>query len=360
MTPESLSQQADPWHLPQLPAPASGEELLQRCQARYPRMEVRRDIQGLERTALRGKFRYEDGRLVNRNTGRLIGGKGAKTGDGKRRRAWRGTLLSRWIFLYHHGWVPVGKYVIDHIDNDSLNDRIENLQVLHFVENLNKDQDPDRPSIFDMTREQRQAAARRGHETQRRLGIGFYDPATRAKSQTPAARAKRQATILVRGIKSPFADPAIRAKAAATRRARGIKSPFADPAVQAKAAATRRARGIKSSFADPAVQAKAAATRRARGIKSPFADPAIRAKAAATRRARGIKSPFADPAVQAKAAATRRARGIKSSFADPAVQAKAAATRRARGIKSPFADPAIRAKAQATRQARRRQAAGGA
>ena len=183
-------------------------------------MEVRRDIQGLERTALRGKFRYEDGRLVNRNTGRFIGGNGAKTGDGKRRRAWRGALLSRWIFLWHNGWVPVGKYVIDHIDNDSLNDRIENLQVLHFVENLNKDQHPDRPSIFDMTREQRQAAQRKGLETQKRLGLGFYDPANRAKGQTPEARAKAQATRQARGVKSPFADPAVRAKAQATRRAR--------------------------------------------------------------------------------------------------------------------------------------------
>ena len=328
-------------------------------------MEVKRDIQGLERTALRGKFRYEDGRLINRNTGQPIGGKGAKRGDGKRRRAWRDTLLSRWIFLYHHGWVPAMPFVIDHIDNDSLNDRIENLQVLHFIENINKDRPADAPKIaaktslrrgnnfiFNLTPEARAEAQRKGIETQKRLGLGFYDPANRAKGQTPEARAKAQATRQARGVKSPFADPAVRAKAQATRQARGIKSPFADPAVRAKAQATRQARGIKSPFADPAVRAKAQATRRARGIKSSFADPAIRAKAQATRQARGIKSPFADPAVRAKAQATRQARGIKSPFADPAVRAKAQATRQARGIKSPFADPAVRAKAQATRRAR--------
>ena len=228
-------------------------------------MEIRRDMAGLDQNALRKKFRYEDGRLVNRITGRPIGGNGAKHGNEKRRRAWRGALLSRWVFLWHNRWVPVGKkYVVDHIDNDPLNDRIENLQVLHFVENMNKDLDPARPSIFDMTRAQRQAAQRAGLATQKRLGLGFYDPANRAKGQTPEARAKAQETRRARGIKSPFADPAVRAKAQATRRARGIKSPFADPAVRAKAQATRQARGIKSPFADPAVRAKAQATRRAR------------------------------------------------------------------------------------------------
>ena len=216
-------------------------------QARYPRLEITREIKGLNQAALRDLFFYEDGCLIPRadqpphfKAGRAIGGTGGKA----QRRFWKHVLLSRWIWLYHRGWIPVGKkYVIDHIDNNPLNDRIENLQLLHFVENMNKDQAPHRPSIFNMTREQRIACSRRGHETQKRRGTGMYDPAVRAKSRTPEARAKAVATRLARhGFQSPFADPVIQAKAQATRQARGIKSPFADPAIRAKAQATRNAK----------------------------------------------------------------------------------------------------------------------
>ena len=160
-------------------------------------------------------------RISGLKAGAAIGGAGGRGG----RRKWRGSLLSRWIWLYHRGWVPdpSGKYVIDHINNDKLDDRIKNLQVLHFMENLNKDRHPDRPSIFDASVAQRTEWARRGHATQKRLGTGFYDPNIRAKGQTPQARAKAQATRQARGIKSPFADPAVRAKAQATRQARRQK-----------------------------------------------------------------------------------------------------------------------------------------
>jgi len=41
--------------------------------------------------------------------------------------------IHRLIFLYHHGYIPE---CIDHIDNDPLNNRIENLRAASFGENM--------------------------------------------------------------------------------------------------------------------------------------------------------------------------------------------------------------------------------
>lgn len=52
--------------------------------------------------------------------------------------------LSRLVYVWHKGDIPDG-YVVDHIDNDSFNNSIDNLQILTVEENLAKryDDDPD-------------------------------------------------------------------------------------------------------------------------------------------------------------------------------------------------------------------------
>ena len=188
-------------------------QALSTLQARYPNLKIRRDILGLEQTALRGKFRYQDGALINRNTGQRIGGNG-------KRRIWRHRLLSRWIWLWHCGWVPELPYVIDHIDNDPLNDRIENLQALHFIENMNKDLPADAPRrairtslargnnfIFNLSAEARKRAGERGRAAQARAGVGIHS----LESHRRAAATQQRLGV---GIHSPAA----RQRSLATRR----------------------------------------------------------------------------------------------------------------------------------------------
>ena len=45
--------------------------------------------------------------------------------------------LSRLVYVWHKGDIPDG-YVVDHIDNDSFNNNIDNLQILTVEENLAK------------------------------------------------------------------------------------------------------------------------------------------------------------------------------------------------------------------------------
>ena len=84
------------------------------------------------------RFRYEDGRLIDRKTGEAVGGEWKKG----RKNFWF-IHMSRWIWFYHYGWLPDGRaFVIDHVDNDCSNDRIDNLQILPNMKNWMKGTTP--------------------------------------------------------------------------------------------------------------------------------------------------------------------------------------------------------------------------
>ena len=236
-------------------------ELLQRYQAKYPDLKIKYEVKGLGQIALRGKFRYENGELVNRNTGQRFGGNGP-------RRKYKGLLLSRYIFLYCHGWVPEGKkYVIDHIDNNKLNDSIENLQVLHFIENMNKDLPPDAPKrairtslrngtnyIFNMGDEAQRIAGAKGRETQKRKGIGIFDPARRLGMKGLETQKRKGIGIF---------DPKVRKLGHESQRRN--KTGFHDPELMKSAGAkgreTQKRKGI--GFYDPEMVKRAWAKRKA-------------------------------------------------------------------------------------------------
>ena len=86
-------------------------------------------------------FRYEDGKLYNRITrssraviGAEVGcttGKGYLTVNINKRRYW----VHRVIWAMHNGRWPEGKLVIDHIDTDNTNNKIENLREFSHLEN---------------------------------------------------------------------------------------------------------------------------------------------------------------------------------------------------------------------------------
>ena len=95
-------------------------------------------------------FRYEDGKLFWRikPANHIDAGDeaGSSRPNGDRRRffvAYRGRPhpRARLIWMIHHGEIPEG-LVIDHIDNDSANDLIDNLQAITQRENRSKDQLP--------------------------------------------------------------------------------------------------------------------------------------------------------------------------------------------------------------------------
>ncbi len=85
---------------------------------------------------LKTKYDYNEdfGRLVLKGT---PVDKSYETTRGYRKLTFdsRGYLLHRLIFFYHHGYFPV---VVDHIDGNVFNNKIENLQGCTQVENIAK------------------------------------------------------------------------------------------------------------------------------------------------------------------------------------------------------------------------------
>jgi hypothetical protein len=80
----------------------------------------------VDRDYLLKKYYYEDGNLFKITTNKKIGHLHA---SGYYNATIKGNYkgLHKWIYMYHYGDVPEGM-MIDHIDNDSLNNRIENLR----------------------------------------------------------------------------------------------------------------------------------------------------------------------------------------------------------------------------------------
>ena len=77
-------------------------------------------------------FEYRDGYLYRRTTGKRVG---TRHHTGYLQISFKKKLYNahRMIFLMHHGWLSK---VIDHIDADRSNDRIENLRPATWVQNL--------------------------------------------------------------------------------------------------------------------------------------------------------------------------------------------------------------------------------
>lgn len=81
-------------------------------------------------------FDYCDGNLIRKTTGKVVGTVTSKSVNRQYVVVWaadRLWLAHRLIFLWHHGYLP--KY-IDHIDINSLNNKIENLREITTSQNL--------------------------------------------------------------------------------------------------------------------------------------------------------------------------------------------------------------------------------
>lgn len=77
-------------------------------------------------------FEYKDGILYSKKTGQSVGNK-HHTGYRYFYIAGKQYNAHRMIFLMHHGYLPE---LVDHIDNDRSNDRIENLRPATWSQNL--------------------------------------------------------------------------------------------------------------------------------------------------------------------------------------------------------------------------------
>jgi HNH endonuclease/AP2 domain len=89
----------------------------------------------MNQTLVKELFDYCDGNLIKRSTGKRVGTITSKSVNRQYVVVWAMSKLwtaHRLIFLWHHGFFPK---IIDHIDQNSLNNRIENLRAVTKSEN---------------------------------------------------------------------------------------------------------------------------------------------------------------------------------------------------------------------------------
>lgn len=102
-------------------------------------IKTKSDLTFLTKEYLNKYFEYKDGILYYRNVRKrvcrknwIVGGKNVETGYWKVTINGYHTSRSRIVFLMHHGYLPD---VVDHIDRNRANDRIENLRACTQSEN---------------------------------------------------------------------------------------------------------------------------------------------------------------------------------------------------------------------------------
>lgn len=107
-------------------------------------MASREEKLGVSREYLLFHFAYKDGQLIRKKDGvgdvRNDWGKG-KNGYKKVNIGRKPFSVHRLIWVMHNGYIPDGS-VIDHIDRDRVNNRIENLRVVSRHENCKNREAP--------------------------------------------------------------------------------------------------------------------------------------------------------------------------------------------------------------------------
>jgi len=89
----------------------------------------------MNQTLIKELFDYCDGNLIKKSTGKNVGTITSKNTNRQYVVVWcfnKLYLAHRLIFLWHHGYLPE---LIDHIDQNSLNNKIENLRAATKSEN---------------------------------------------------------------------------------------------------------------------------------------------------------------------------------------------------------------------------------
>lgn len=84
-----------------------------------------------------GRHRYEDGEIISSRTGNPLGFKSGKGGYLGYNVMKKSVFIHRVVFAYFHGIEELKKHeVIDHIDGNKYNNRIENLRGLSNAKNV--------------------------------------------------------------------------------------------------------------------------------------------------------------------------------------------------------------------------------
>lgn len=80
-------------------------------------------------------YKYHDGQLISRKTGKSVGSvEQAKGGYTRLKIRNKKYYRHRLIWMMHYGYIPEG-FVVNHKDNDRTNDTIENLRLVNNQEN---------------------------------------------------------------------------------------------------------------------------------------------------------------------------------------------------------------------------------
>ena len=138
-------------------------------------------------------FVYRDGGLywnIRRKRVQFGARVGTQGGDGYRRLVYKGKgyMEHRLIFLLHHGYLPP---LLDHIDGDPTNNRIENLRPCSYAENnrnsVHRSTSGVKGVTWDATRNKWRCQI---HVDNKNYNLGRFDSLDEAKAVMQQARAK--------------------------------------------------------------------------------------------------------------------------------------------------------------------------